>query len=819
MSAERAGRKIGIDLGTTNCVTAIMKGSGPDILESREARSSVRSMVSLRRRRGGRDGGSEQILVGDSAAENWRFAPQDTIVSIKRLMGRSVDDQEVQRVREWFAYKVVAPSDGTRDSLRVVMGGKEYSPVEISALILGKLKEDAQYRLGEEVTHAVITVPAYFSQAQKAATRMAGLKAGLKVTKILDEPTAAAIAYGLDEPEDSAPKTILVYDLGGGTFDISVLLMAGSMFVTMDTEGDMWLGGDDFDQALLDHVVERIRDEYDVAPPTNDSGFMASLKQKVQKAKEQLSSMDWVDLRLFDEIRDEDGIPVPIELEISRQEYERLIMPLVARSLSLVDRAIEKANLTDEDIDHILMAGNATITPLVQRMVAAKFGEERVLRKKHPKHCVAEGAAIVAKLVNKIICPDCGHPNAESAEKCAECGTFLELKRFCAYCDEPNDAAAETCVACGKSLLDVAVDQNSTRHYGVQAAGDEFEVFVEKNDPVPTTEPAWKTFRTQVPNQWMISIPVYGGDALERASANEKQGEAFASLPPGLPQGAAVRLSLWLDEDEVFMLAARLEDGTELKPWVTTGEEDAQLIEVLGHIEREFTQLVGALGSGERKQIETLREQVLEQLASGNTEAAREIISSLQKAIKDLQRGGGDDASLEQKAKGLIGFTEFVLSEYGWAVEAEQAYSLRQLVQETKDALSRGDQSDLQQRFQALDEATDKLPQIIQALLSIRGAIVARIEPVKPELAQELMAKLGDTQEAFQENALVGMLKLDGVAGEVTQAIKDIEREQQVPCPGCGELLPPGERICPHCGHDTWTLVARREHTSGVISR
>ena len=255
------GKILGIDLGTTNSVMAIVDGPTPRVLDNREAKPQTRSVVGLKKRRGKGPQEQHEVLVGDAAMDNFQMATQDTILSIKRLMGRGVNDPDVQRARQAQLYKIVEPSDGTSDSIRVIMGGKEHSPIEISAMILRKLKEDAEFRLGEPVTHAVITVPAYFTQIQRDATRKAGLAAGLRVTKILEEPTAAAIAFGV-ETGDSAPKTALVFDLGGGTFDISVLMWAANTFAPLNLEGDMWLGGDNFDRLLIEHVVARVRHEY-----------------------------------------------------------------------------------------------------------------------------------------------------------------------------------------------------------------------------------------------------------------------------------------------------------------------------------------------------------------------------------------------------------------------------------------------------------------------------------------------------------------------------------------------------------------------------
>ena len=434
-------KMIGIDLGTTNSVAAIVDGPAPRVLDNKEARTQTRSVVGLKKPKARKAEEGGEILVGEIALDNWPFMPADTIISIKRLMGRGSADPEVQKVRERVLYQVVEPSGGTKDGVRVIMGGKQYSPIDVSAMILKKIKEDAEFRLGEEVSHAVITVPAYFSQIQREATRKAGLKAGMKVIKILDEPTAAAIAFGMDTG-DGTPKTVLVYDLGGGTFDISVLMWAGNVFAPLNLEGDMWLGGDDLDQVLVDHALRHVREEYGVDPTNqpdqSDLRFLAELKKAAQAAKERLSSTRSVTLIVANLLMDDDKNLISVELDITREEFERMILPLVGsykecvcgepnhptnsacakcgkslrasavkegKAVRLVHKAIRNAKLSPEQIDYVLMAGNSTTVPLVQQVLEDLFGPEKILRKVHPKHSVAMGAAIVAAMIgNRVVC-------------------------------------------------------------------------------------------------------------------------------------------------------------------------------------------------------------------------------------------------------------------------------------------------------------------------------------------------------------------------------------------------------------------------------
>lgn len=792
------GKIIGIDLGTTNSVAAIAAGVLPKVLDSREGRPQIRSVVSVKRRKGGRDGDGE-FLVGDVAEDNWEMAPRDTIVSVKRLMGRGVADSEVQRIQQWALYKIVQPSDGTKDSVRVIIGGKEYSPIDVSAMILAKIKEDAEFRLGEPVTHAVVTVPAYFSQIQRDATRRAGLKAGLAIIKILDEPTAAAIAFGVESQESSEPKYLLVYDLGGGTFDISVLMWAGNVFAPLNLQGDMWLGGDNFDQVLLEHVVAHIRSEHGIDPVGN-ARFMVALRRKARAVKERLSSARSADFILPGMLQDREGDLIDVELEITREEFDRLVRPLVDRTVRLTEEALHNAGLTREQVHYVLMAGNATNIPLVQQVMEEMFGREKVLRKIHPKHCVALGAAIVAtRIGERVVCqgPDpadpereCGHVNQAGATRCEKCGQPFQLEE-------------ELAVAGAADLIIGGIAQF---HYGTQTAGDKFNVFIRKNDPYPTENPESQTFYTSMPNQRMISIPVYGGDHLEQASRNEKQGEAFAILPPGLPRDTAVRIKLWLNGDGIFDLTAHLEDGTDLRPWVMQGGADQKAVEAIQEVEQRLHEKAQALSPAELLAMEQARAEAFDRLRRGDHSGARERAEHF-KQVAEEAGGSGERDQLVNQAEGLIGFTQFLVSEYSWALGPERSYRLNQLADEAREALGSGNRRALEQKLGELDRATDDLPESVQVLLGLRGAINSRIRPVDPGRAGHLLGELEQIEAALKAGDPAAMSRLAGFAAEVAKAIMEADRARPsgARCARCGAELR-GSRHCPKCGTDSWVL-------------
>ncbi|MDG4597540.1 MAG: Hsp70 family protein [Candidatus Contendobacter sp.] len=842
------GKMVGIDLGTTNTVVAIIDGPRPRVLDSQEGKPQIRSAVSLKKRKGRKgDPGTEEILVGDAAVDNWGMAPKDTVLSVKRLMGRGVADPEVQRIRQRATYAVVEPKDGTKDSVRVVIGGKQYSPIEVSAMILQKVKETAEFRLGEPVTHAVITVPAYFSQIQRDATRKAGLKAGLKVIKVLDEPTAAAVAFGVESP-DEEPRTLVVYDLGGGTFDVSVLMLAGNVFAPLNLEGDMWLGGDDFDQKIIDHALQHIKNEYEI-DPSQDGRFMAELRKAAQTTKERLTAANSADLLITGLLRDDDDNLLDVDLEITRKEFERLIVPLVGRyrecacgaanlredthcaqcgqplrgperigkSLQLVHEAIKNANLTTDQVDYVLMAGNSTIVPLVQREMEAEFGSEKVLRTIHPKHCVALGAAITARWVgDRVVCqaPDpadpkreCGHVNDPDAETCANCGAPLKLaEETDSFVSEETPIEEFDALATQQKPREVGrkgqVGGIAPYSYGTQTAGDKYNVFIQKGDPYPTEDPKPQTFYTRMPNQRIVSIPVYGGDHLEKASANELQGQALALLPVALPQKTPVRVQLILNSDGIFQVEAWLGDGTRLNPWVMTGESDAKAIENLEQLNQRLVdpatrqRLPKVVAAAERE-----RDQVYVRLQRREFDEALHDIVEINHGLDNPLP---DDEDLREKAANLIRFAEFVMSQYGELMtDPNQTYQLTRVVEATRKALDANDPRNLQTQVNALDKATDAIPDVIRLFLGIRSAILSRIQPRDPRKAAGLLKEVEEIENGLKRQDFQALGKLNGLAERIGQAIQEVE-------PGgacCSQGHPTqGKRFCPTCGEDTWIL-------------
>jgi len=373
------GKIIGIDLGTTNSVVAVMSGGEPIVIPTAEGERLCPSVVAINK--------NGERIVGRTARNQAVVNPENTIFSIKRFMGRKYDDPEVQRTIKKVPYKVTKAPNG---DVRVVMGEKEYSPPEISAMILAKLKKDAETYLGETVTQAVITVPAYFNDAQRNATKDAGKIAGLEVLRIINEPTASSLAYGLDKKKN---EVIAVYDLGGGTFDISILDVGEGVFQVRSTNGDTFLGGDDFDQLIMEYLIGEFKREQGI-DLQNDRQALQRLKEASEKAKIELSTVMETEINLPYITADANG-PKHLLIRLSRAKLDQLTNNLVERTIPPVEKALQDASLKPSEVNEVVMVGGMTRMPAVREIVKQKFGKESH-KGVNPDEVVAIGAAIQA---------------------------------------------------------------------------------------------------------------------------------------------------------------------------------------------------------------------------------------------------------------------------------------------------------------------------------------------------------------------------------------------------------------------------------------
>ena len=735
------GISIGIDLGTTN---SVMTHKRRDLrtIQNREGEDLTPSVVGFY---------EGEIIIGSNAVDRAEAAPRDTIVSIKRLMGRAYSDSEVQKLKEKVLYEVVKPTDGTEEDMRVILKGNEYSPIDISSMIVKKLKEDAEMRLNGKVTHAVITVPAYFTEKQKDATRWAGWKAGLKVQRILDEPTAAAIAYGVDVLSPEEVKTILVYDLGGGTFDVSVLTIAGGTFAQLDIEGNMWLGGDDFDQKIMDYVLQHIKDKYGVDGKDNIR-FMIVLKRECEKAKKQLSSMSKTTIFLPGKLEDVDRNFIDVDVEITRERFERMIENEVKSTIDLVHEAIKNAELTIDQIDNVLLVGGSTMIPMVQRALIDVFGEDKILRNVDTMECVAHGAGILAARLGKVVeCPECGTVNSSKDERCTNCGyTFINVK----------------------------IGPVIPKSLGILAKGKKFEIIIPKGTPYPT-DPVTRTFYTSRPNMRRIEVPIYCRDEVQEE--NEHMGTVWMVLPKGVPIDIPVDVTFALDDDGILKKGVvKLKDGSGRMvevPDIDRGRDWKSGIEAAlkkAEDELENSRREGFASAETVEKIMEKIDDVTEAMNKGDKELVLELAGKIKKEVEKID--GGEVDQWKQKAKGLCINTDFLLEQYNWHLDADTNYKLHKLVEELREAIEYDDQERCERKIDELIKAIKALPDEVNFLMTAVFAEV-RIREKDPIKSDRLGAMRREFEEALRRgdigNAIVKGKEMEPLLKEILEECKE----------------------------------------------
>lgn len=699
------GNVVGIDLGTTNSVAAF-KWHDIEVVKSAEnygqGNKLTRSVIAL-------DEGN--LVVGEKAYNQLRHNPQNVILSIKRLMGRGFNDPTVQQQLSRFGYKITQSTQGTDNSLSVWLGGREYQPEDISAEILKKVVQNAQLhqeKTGQKgkITHAVVTIPAYFNDKQRYATQTAVMRAGLGLLELLPEPTAAAISYGFKPDSDDA-KTILVYDFGGGTFDSSLITASGNQFIESGKAGDLWLGGDDIDHKLFEFVKAKVAQEEGIEnidsliakmPYYHRVRFVADVKITVEQAKIDLSTKETARILPATPLLDELGMTIPIEVEITRLELEEMILPLVERTISICQDTLKYSEYPSDQVDIVLLVGGSSQIPLVQRKVREAFGADKVVVHPDPMCAVAEGAAIVAA----------GLPDKVSTV---------------------------------------------SRDYFIQLVDDPQYKLIDQGEILPITTS--HTFRTEADGQRLIhfkfSSPDRVSEDLDHLNRDERIGEMWLALDKPYPRGTEVAVTVELDEkNSSLQITAALKNNPAVRVSCSFSRGGVDE-EIAREVERTIAELNQA-GNLTEKGVQTAYEiagasiSAVNQIRGQDNKPQADRVAVAKTKLQELKAFASEDRDI---ARIFVREFEFITEHCSFMLPDAQKQRIESLTNQLQEAIGTQNLSTMQKLTEDAGRELKNLPDEIRMLLIAKDAI-AKAHSIDPTRANVMADKFSRLLHAME---------------------------------------------------------------------
>ena len=718
-------KSIGIDLGTTNSVAGIKKAQ-LEIIKNSEGELLTPSCVTVKKKKSLlKLITNEEYIVGRNALEWIKQDPTNTITAVKRLMGRSLDDPEIKKMTAVGdrQYRIVQQSTGTTNSLAIILGGKEHTPAQISGKILAKLKSDAEKALADEVTFAVITVPAYFNDKQKYATRTAAALAGLKVQRLLPEPTAAAISFGVDDIGEEESKTVLVFDFGGGTFDLSVLTISGGQFIEQGKGGNMWLGGEDIDAKIMTFVLDQTAEEYDIEnmealiagqDEKIRNLFLGELKSAAERAKIHLSDHHETYIEILAMLKDSDGDAIDIDVTLTRRQFEEMIASSVDTTITLTHKLLRDINFTPDLIDQVLLVGGSSRIPAVIKAIEKEFGQEKVLLHKQPMLAIAEGAAILShRLSTTYECPRCGRSVLQSDATCGQCGFDLE-----AY-------------IVSDGVFDIV--HAAAHDYYIYLKNNERYLLIEKNTPLPCEKT--ERFKLVHAEQRLVHMKFFNivneaeesiGDLWLGIDEDEDKEDVDHKEPVHL------EITLKIDENNLAEVTAGIKElpQVEMSKTLSRGKADEKLLLALedlinrANLKENNTYVVDDLTNRSLAVIKDMDNIIDKQTDEVNQSLYQSTAMKIQKAEKMVE---ADFTSVA-----LINYAQSALESFGPMIDNSQKTAIKRGIEKLRQMDDYGTYEENVKAYEALNSILDDVGWI-NILMTIQkaGEFCEKHEPAK----------------------------------------------------------------------------------------